>query len=467
MKKLAFILFSTQLFANQYCFTILDQKLLSTYQTEFNFYRQATRSSSNLELEIRLNDDLLKNISPYRFSTGSYVGGLFIDTELSSGSRAMLENSFPDIRPRLIEWNKLSLDQRRILIRDRVQNADTQRIQNTIVFVDNTDLQIDLALQRDNLNYINARVYPHNNRYSGDLLFESIRYFEGHGADSISAQSRIIVDIPEAEFLESPQLASARLSEFFRRSSLLVDIVEDFYGVSRNRNITSENLESIIQYFYGLKNGPEHNSIDHRPVFSSPLGITQRSHPGMWGMTYQLPTGFTMDQSQHLLNAIQEGIDDPGLGLLTLRLRRILNSQDRDATPLELSSFWYNRPLTELTSSLSETLQESGVITIALRRELEGITTIKPQIKMLLYNWRNDPIFASSSRYLSRIEASQIQAIQKLKEHLANGTLSDYFINDTLRTFYASSGLFTHITQMFGLDMNRVVPFNLDYRHDR
>jgi hypothetical protein len=249
----------------------------------------------------------------------------------------------------------------------------------------------------------------------------------------------IVAPVPVEILKKAPELESFRLADYFRRANLLSEMISVFegYPIKMNQSGTAiffgylqpGDLKIVQRFFREAAQGrtPAPLSDQIKIGWIGFRGSDKYDQPGLYGFEYRAVGEDTRPQFvKAVLNGLQYGMVKNELGISRADMQRWQDEHQG----LGIEALWYHQNGTlvrqgghlppEVQAQFSKAKVSAG---------LKG----DDAVRMLAYNWSEDPIVWGNTALADRIREAQGEAIQAIASGLAP--------NDAIRVFLAESGL--------------------------
>jgi hypothetical protein len=323
----------------------------------------------------------------------------------------------------------------------------------------------EIALDGLLLPYVEARgsksmrdgsgveLHARNSSGAGNLSVDARTLQKGIGIPVTHQHGHVVARRSVGAIPEDPKLEAAIKGDYVRRANLVAEmlaIVEDGKRIWNKEVFGSFGVDEIEEITQALEGAALGDASDVGDMFK--LGAVavyfkgKYDVPGVWGLEVRR-IGRTSDPktSQALLDAIQYGLTQGEYGLSAKQINRWLGSARGDA-PAKVAKAWYNQPLDALLDSAPKRIASVMKKRKAVKpQELLGsLANDHNEVKMLLFDWRNDPVVSLDPVLAERILPQQERAIARMLDlkFPMSKRAERKAINAIMRDFLVDSGLY-------------------------
>ncbi len=406
----------------------------------------------------------------------------------------------PSIQMELLRTLSQSLDPQRFLTDRSVPNVKIKPIlrlsfEKTTQFLGKTyekgehDVDVSEFLSRVEFagpdamtQFSEVELHLRKSNFDAGVLIESAWNLQkGLGDKKRPLHEHILARIP-VESLKWRQIdTSLLLTEYFRRFNLLAEFITigQHEGIYINKTkkkeiewkglfnfkihnrewtnfgpMSSNFLSTILRYFMSGANHKLGSML--KMGWVGFRGSDYYDNPGLYGFEWRSPTGRDNPELiKKIATQVQYGMEHEqyGISIQDLRVWYMLKNVDinnfKHLNKLE-ESWWYNQSYETLKKNMPEYIKEvlgnraMGFLKIAwLKYNADG----NQAVKMLLYDWTNDPLFKFAPQ---EVKETLIREQQKA---LTNYFIKGVHLKAVIKEFVWSSGLLENVAQTFKLEV--------------
>ncbi|MEK6704467.1 MAG: hypothetical protein AABZ06_01635 [Bdellovibrionota bacterium] len=297
---------------------------------------------------------------------------------------------------------------------------------------------------------------------SGRISNDAWTLLEGLGIPRNHQHVHIVAPIPKEALKQDPTVQPALMADFFRRSNLaaeMVDIVQDDGRIMTTEigevtyfdSMTPVRIDEAVRYFYYVATGRNSKIGDSLKLGWVGLrGSDTYDYSDLWGIEVR-SIGSTSDPKtyRNLLDALQFRMNTQSYGvsreqmLQWLERQEIQEIQEIKEFPYLLAKAWYNQEWSNLFQSAPEKIKAK--LSESAKKRIIKWSEDHQELKMLVFDWLNDPIIFNNPELKAKIISEQSKAIDLL--------LKGNDINDLVSDFLVESGLYGQVLKSVGVDV--------------
>ncbi|MBF0299348.1 MAG: hypothetical protein HQK51_11545, partial [Oligoflexia bacterium] len=293
----------------------------------------------------------------------------------------------------------------------------------------------------------------------------------------------IVAPIPYDKFKINKDNQALLMSDYFRRTNLFSELLSIASGYSIQDNVsedevyfgslTPDMVKGVADYFLHFAKGEKIPDIgdDFKMGWVGMRGKDKYDGDvALWGMEYRdIAASRSTDNTREILNAIQWGMNKNEYGISSSDFDKwknaykkgIIKKGENVEDSQKLSDVWYNQDLNTLLKLANPELKSKLRKFFGLFWKGDKLKRLKKaiknhtEVKMLLHNWDNDPMFFSSQfkfmnkeQVLKEIRKAQIKAIEMITDKN-----NQERIVDIMKNFAIDSNLMFITAKSMGLKM--------------
>lgn len=312
----------------------------------------------------------------------------------------------------------------------------------------------------------------------------------------------IVAPLPYEQFKIHQYRQALMMADFFKRANLISEMLNVLLGYPITNNVvddkvnhvlilyfgsmTDEMLEGVTDYFLSVSKLAQTDDQRYIPRIGDRYKIAWVGFRGkdkydgdldLWGIEYRDITAMKhTTTSKNILNALQWAMNKNEYGLSP----ELMEKWDRYThngynLQKKMAATWYNQNINNLLSSAPHHVLaalpkgmnwiERGIITKIAEKNQE--------IKMLLFNWDNDPLFFQDQKIKNEIKKAQSIALTnimkrpaiqdfvknvekgtiKMDETTLNNLMGSIYINPIIKDFIIDSDILFEVTKSLGLKL--------------
>ncbi len=440
-----------------------------------------------VELEMTNNDWVLMILTT---ETGR-LDAIFDAVGAKQVSQAVLSefgvSNFAKLRQ--LEWDSLNANQKRSILRHATAMKKTSffedrrlpgirvRDEVTLAFPEETTFlgitypagkhQIQLCGTLCEVEYGGIAQTPKEvelhfraNQSAGTMSKQARIFQRALGHEATSQHVHIVAPIPVKKLKTNVRLESTRIAEFYRRANLVAEmraIVETSSAIRSIQmdateeviqfaSLTPENLGKVADYFVQYAEG---NVIDIgdslKPAFVGFRGHDTYDQPGLFGFEVRdIDTRYDIEENKKLLDSLQHSLVTEEYGVPPERIQTWLQRfHSGSSAQRALETSWYNQPLKALIENARPEIKT--VLAQIPSQRLEAYIRDNQSIKMLLYDWSQDPLLFDQPGLLERIRREQLDTLIQVF-HSRTSSSSPSYMGD----FLEESGIYEIFNRSIG-----------------
>lgn len=295
---------------------------------------------------------------------------------------------------------------------------------------------------------------------SGSVSNDAWVLLEGAQIPRIYQHVHIVAPIPAEALAAAPEIHSAMMGDFFRRTNLfaemfgVVDKGDAIYdsehdGAIYFSSLKAEALADVTRYFLDVAEGKSPKIGDtFKDAWVGMRGSDKYDQPGLWGIEYrEVSRSDSPGQVKIILDAVQWSMSQDSYGLGKERVQRWMASRPPwIKVPDMLRMSWYNQPWKTLFKSMPPLVKQRVGIERQVREAFEQKFKQHTEAKMLFFDWSKDPLVFAHPELAEKIANAQVRAISQIE---AGGK-----INATMKEFLEDTGLFRLVAQSIGVSID-------------
>jgi hypothetical protein len=264
---------------------------------------------------------------------------------------------------------------------------------------------------------------------AGDLSVEARIFQKGIGAEVTDQHVHIVAPLPTEKLVADPALRSAVMGDFVKRVQLLAEAFSIRRGVPIRQSdegeatffssFNDQEISEITQYFFNVGHGYNKAISDSLKLgWVGFRGSDKYDQPGLWGLEVRgISAEDDPEENRVILNNLQWHMTKQDYGIGEKRISNWLKrvQGNPSGSPAQrMGESWYNQNVHALLSLAPDDLNE--VLTDEGREKLKSISEENREVKMLLFDWSNDPLFYDKPKALEKIRFAQQVGIHRLQQ---------------------------------------------------
>ncbi|MBF0297885.1 MAG: hypothetical protein HQK51_04155 [Oligoflexia bacterium] len=316
---------------------------------------------------------------------------------------------------------------------------------------------------------------------SGVVHEDAWKFLDGLNVCRNHQHIHIVAPIPYDEFKDKKDNQAFLMADYFRRTNLFSELLSIASGDSISDSVsegatyfaslTPAIVKGVADYFLHYARGEEIPEIgdDFKMGWVGMRGKDKYDGDiDLWGMEYRdISASPETDNMREVLNAIQWGMNKNDFGISSSDFDKwkaafengIIKKGNDVEISQKLSDIWYNQDvdtlLSESHAEIKDKLNNSfGILGKRKLKLLKKVIKSHTEVKMLLHNWDNDPIFFSSQfkfmnkeQVLKEIKDAQKKALEKIFKNKEE-------VIDIMKDFSIDSNLMFIMAKSLGLKMH-------------
>jgi hypothetical protein len=432
------------------------------------------------------------------------AGGLLTKGErLPEWFARVAERRFPEVKnPKKVEWDKLTSWVKRKLLKDllgeREQDFDEDRVihglrlrkKATLTFREPTLFMgkvygpgtHKVRLSGLFLPYVEARgpkaakdasgieIHARNAMGAGNLSRDARTFQKGAGIPVTHQHGHVVASKSVGAIPSDPELEAVVKGDYARRANLASEMISIVQGGKRiwtkeaNRrdvfgSFRSLEIEEITSTFEEVARGKKPKVGDEFKIGAVGIHFQDKyDAPGLWGMQVRrISRNADPEMASGFLDAIQYGMTKGEYGLSSAQIEKWW---DRSVPgPKKVAAAWYNQGLPTLFDKLPGNLKALMDAREALKARQLFFSLVRDhlELKMLLFDWRQDPVVFLDPALATQVAAHQEKAVIRLID--LDASLSEIAsrdaVNAIMRDFLVDSGLYEAQLGSVGLRVTR------------
>ena len=312
-----------------------------------------------------------------------------------------------------------------------------------------------------------------DNQSAGTVIHDAWTFLDGLGVPRAALHAHIVAPLPIEALKREPEVQAAAMADFYRRVNLLAEmttIVDEwrsikmhthggrsFFGhatpwtmafvfdyLRTNRSILSN---SILSSLFPLGNYAKLGWVGF-------FGSDKYDEPGLYGLEYRaIAAGVSETDYREILDRIQQSMlrDDYGVPKETIR-RWLAGQKNKKFPGVALIAACYHQEWPRLFAEASPDVKKAtyGFGSQRQQRLTRRLTKQRlteqgkghAELKMLVYNWSNDPLVFEDEAFQKRIVEQQARALGRFQ--------SGEPVNELVSDFIVDSGLYDAVSRSIG-----------------
>lgn len=269
------------------------------------------------------------------------------------------------------------------------------------------------------------------------------------------------------------------MTEVFRRANLAAEMISIVEG---RETLSIARVESMFAFgplrrkfmpMVFLQLDRDGKSLRLKEAFVGVRGIGFYDEPNTWGLENRMiDENIPPEIHEEFSNALQvlmhsdlreisdeisnwivdvqmrlyEKKDGPNRLLSEEEARQIIAMSSLSFINLQYNGDW-NDLYKDCPRNLKSLLSLSDIENLKAQTDISNTQSRHTELKMLIYNWSEDPLLSKHPQLKRRVRAAQIAAIKKLKGQTAKS------VNEIMRPFLLESGLYERVLNSLGLEI--------------
>jgi hypothetical protein len=174
----------------------------------------------------------------------------------------------------------------------------------------------------------------------------------------------------------------------------------------------------------------------------------------LWGIEVRsIPSESSTKTNRNLLDGLQYSMNTRDYGISKEQMAEWLDHQ-KPITGTSISGAitgsWYNKLWSDLFRIAPADLQAklNSPTGENLRKILQDSGTSNRELKMLVFDWSNDPLFWKNPKLLEKIRRQQLRAIDRVEKGKGD-------MNEIMSDFLINSGLYAETLKSVGVKLDK------------
>lgn len=274
-----------------------------------------------------------------------------------------------------------------------------------------------------------------------------------------------------------PYFQALLMSDYYRRANLMAEIMSVYFY---NRDIKDKSMDDITymsfanpddfgraaKYLFNIANRVDDNLEDTLKIgWVGFWGTDKYDQPNLWGLEYRvISANYDPKIVRPILNSIQQGMLLNSYGISQDRMKRWMDHfvgwrPTKTKVSKAISEACYHQTWENLVSKPPRLLQrflgfQGRFEILLLSEDFQSLVANKEQIKMLAYDWRQDPLFWGNHSAIQTIERAQRQALQRIQQEIfesPNLENADELLREIMKEFLVKSQIMATVFMSFGI----------------
>ena len=276
-------------------------------------------------------------------------------------------------------------------------------------------------------------------------------FLAGLATPKIHQHVHIVAPLNIERLQKEGRVRSVMLADFFRIANLVAEMLaiveEKFYGIKATKQehitfwdtLSPAKLNQVLNHLEATRTTGRQPPLmsETKMAFIGFRGADTYDDPSLIGFEIRsISRTANADTTKNFLNTLQWSLNQENYGVSQDKMTQWI-----DQNPiLNFGNTYYNQSWDSLKGS--EASQRFEEIDPYLRRLFYDLEKNR-ELKMLIYDWSNDPLLFDKPKLLKQIHEEQLKAIERLK----SGTEPQQLI---MSQFLVRSGLYGIFTRSLG-----------------
>ena|GEM_PF-5598428 len=456
-----------------------------------DIFRDYSLGGAAVELEMDATNKVLQILTTHNGLVGGLFDRKFTDASIPNSYLFWAKENYPEMDPRLLEWDLLPDNIKRNLIivvssgKERTFYEDRSvpgiKVKEVIqlkfpidtvflgqtyrpgvhnVDVSNVFKQVEFRSRRSVEKFSGVELHLRSQEISaGDLVKDAWNFQMGIGEKRGHLHEHIVAAKPTGPRQREKAI---EIAEYYRRANMLAELIKAFdHGViMSNKSLTESFFDSakpnffsgVFKYFMGDIRDFDGNRFKMAYV-SFRTGKTY-DQSDMFGFEYRaIGAKRNVQLMRKISDRIQYSLRNESYGFEYSDMRewfesKKLNIEDNLQVQQGLEMAWYHQSYTQLYKRMPENLKAAlGKPGWALLKtyHLKISDYGNHALKMLLYDWAADPIYFGDEAGQARVRKIQEFTLSQLFKK------SEVHPRDIVTVFVKTSGVFEQVGRTFDL----------------
>lgn len=337
---------------------------------------------------------------------------------------------------------------------------------------------------------------------AGQVHEDAWTLLDGLHVDRNHQHIHIVAPIPYKDFKKYKEYQAVLMSDFVRRANLLSEMLNVLLGypvsnveeedksqgyiITYFGSMSFDMLKGIADYFLTISDLNSKNQIDKIPAIRDKFKMGWVGFRGrdkydgpidLWGIEYRdiSPMKHT-NNSKNILNSLQWMMNKNKFGITAAQMKKWdQHTTNGDDLSMRIANTWYNQEMNTLLGFIPNHAGAAfpGGMNEAEVAFIKKLAEHNTEIKMLLFNWDNDPLFFDNEKKKDEIKKAQSVAIASLlnmpvvqefmqsvdagdltlDEENINDLVKKVSVNEIMKCFIIDSNLLFAVTKSLNLKL--------------
>ncbi len=457
----------------------------------------AKKPSTGVEIEGPMTNQFWENVSPF-----TSVGELFKKTDsrrikLSKDYTEWVARNFPELGPLNIPFGKVHVKFKKELIKKlhqlflfsgsfdagvrkvpRVQILSDPKLnfqreikfrgknyaEGEVVLPTDGDLKTEFEYMnhRSHKDFDGAELHLTAGKRARELVEDAWTIMEGLHMATLSVHAHLVSHRP----IELSPIQVIQYSDFYRRVELLAEMnsllnSDEYIGLRRNGSLFRVFFAPLNRYYFnhairhfkdrfyntffsaGIGDRLKHSYVAARDDSKYPLGYWEHEKSEVrWGLEYRTVDHTVAPETMgNILDSIQYAMETKDFGMSEQTIKAWLKQQGW-FKKRALVKTWFNGFWPALVMSTHSEIKK--ILSWKDWYFLRKISKRNQELKMLIHDWSNDPMFFQNPEAQARILQEQKNALKLILENQSP-------IPDVMKNFMLKSGIFEETAASLGM----------------
>lgn len=333
---------------------------------------------------------------------------------------------------------------------------DYEAGEHTVDLKDTLQSHVEFADPKTASRVSEIELHVRHHASAGTVFRDSWTLLDGLGIPRVGLHVHIPAILPEQKLYAQTQLQAARMVEFYGRINLIAEMIHivmhrypiwngKHFGPALGKKLAHLTQKLLGHNSYASYNREFYRGTYYKIAFVGFRGLGTYTHDDLYGFEYRsiIPSD-DPNVIAAVLDAIQWSLHKDNYGILP---EQIQNWRKVQGFTREFSSrvaeTYYNHDWETVFANAPIEIQPR--LSFGNRLLLKFISYRNIEIKMLLHNWSNHPLFFEDRQKQGRILIAQRYALEKV--------LAMQGLQTAVREFLIDSGLYEWIPGSLGLKL--------------